>query len=43
MLMVKPGISYLDIVRDAKNNFPNHILYIYQVNKLSFNIHKIQK
>ena len=31
MLMVKPGLAYLDIVRDTKNNHPNHPLFIYQV------------
>ncbi|XP_066293838.1 delta-aminolevulinic acid dehydratase-like [Branchiostoma lanceolatum] len=31
MLMVKPGMAYLDIVRDTKNKFPNHPLAIYQV------------
>lgn len=31
MLMVKPGLAYLDIVRDTKNNFPHLPLFIYQV------------
>ncbi|XP_065916888.1 delta-aminolevulinic acid dehydratase-like [Dysidea avara] len=31
MLMVKPGMPYLDIVRDVKNNYPYHPLAIYQV------------
>ncbi|CRK97989.1 CLUMA_CG011359, isoform B [Clunio marinus] len=31
MLMVKPGMSYLDIVRDVKNEFPEYPLFIYQV------------
>jgi porphobilinogen synthase len=31
MLMVKPGISYLDIVRDVKNEFPEYPMFIYQV------------
>lgn len=30
-LMVKPGLPYLDIVRQTKNQFPNHPLFIYQV------------
>lgn len=30
-LMVKPGMPYLDIVRDVKEKFPNHPLAIYQV------------
>lgn len=31
MLMVKPGLAYLDIVRQTKENFPNFPLFIYQV------------
>ncbi|KAG4077577.1 hypothetical protein HA402_003004 [Bradysia odoriphaga] len=31
MLMVKPGLPYLDIVRDTKNKFPNLPMFIYQV------------
>jgi len=31
MLMVKPGLSYLDIVRDVKNEFPEYPMFIYQV------------
>lgn len=31
MLMVKPGIAYLDIVRQTKDMFPNHPLFVYQV------------
>lgn len=31
VLMVKPGMPYLDIVRDVKNKYPNHPLAIYQV------------
>ena len=30
-LMVKPGIAYLDLVRQVKDKFPNHPLFIYQV------------
>ncbi|KAJ8039171.1 Delta-aminolevulinic acid dehydratase [Holothuria leucospilota] len=30
-LMVKPGMPYLDVVRDTKNKFPNHPLAVYQV------------
>lgn len=30
-LMVKPGLPYLDIVRQTKDKFPHHPLYIYQV------------
>jgi len=31
MLMVKPGLAYLDIVRDVKNKYPQYPLFIYQV------------
>ncbi|XP_013791907.2 delta-aminolevulinic acid dehydratase-like, partial [Limulus polyphemus] len=31
MLMVKPGLPYLDIVRQTKNQFPEFPLVVYQV------------
>lgn len=31
MLMVKPGLAYLDIVRQTKDKYPNIPLFIYQV------------
>lgn len=31
MLMVKPGLPYLDIVREVKNKFPCHPLAVYNV------------
>lgn len=31
MLMVKPGMPYLDIVRQTKDMYPNIPLFIYQV------------
>ncbi|XP_043230025.1 delta-aminolevulinic acid dehydratase-like [Amphibalanus amphitrite] len=31
MLMVKPGMPYLDIVRQTKDQFPQYPLFIYQV------------
>lgn len=31
MLMVKPGMAYLDIVRQTKDLYPNLPLFIYQV------------
>ena len=31
MLMVKPGLAYLDIVRQTKDEFPNLPLFVYQV------------
>lgn len=31
MIMVKPGLPYLDIVRDLKEKFPHLPLFVYQV------------
>jgi len=31
MLMVKPGLAYLDLVRETKNRHPHHPMFIYQV------------
>jgi hypothetical protein len=31
MLMVKPGMAYLDIVKQIKDEFPEYPLFIYQV------------
>lgn len=31
MLMVKPGVAYLDIVRQTKDLFPHIPLFVYQV------------
>ncbi|XP_074113207.1 heat shock protein 70 cognate 3 isoform X2 [Cotesia typhae] len=31
MLMVKPGIAYLDIIRKTKDTYPDYPLFIYQV------------
>ncbi|XP_011210917.1 delta-aminolevulinic acid dehydratase [Bactrocera dorsalis] len=31
MLMVKPGMPYLDILRQTKDTYPSHPLYVYQV------------
>lgn len=31
MLMIKPGIAYLDIVRQTRDQFPDIPLFIYQV------------
>jgi len=31
MIMVKPGLAYLDIVRETKTSFPHHPMFIYQV------------
>lgn len=31
MLMVKPGLAYLDIVRQTKNMHPEYPMFIYQV------------
>lgn len=32
MLMVKPGMAYLDIVKQVKDDYPELPLFIYQVN-----------
>lgn len=42
MLMVKPGLLYLDIVKQTKEEFPEYPLFVYQVNNLKFhakNVH----
>lgn len=31
MLMVKPALSYLDLVRDTKSSYPDYPLFVYQV------------
>ena len=31
MLMVKPGMAYLDLVRETKSRHPHHPMFIYQV------------
>ena len=31
MLMVKPGLAYLDIVREVKTSHPHHPMFVYQV------------
>jgi porphobilinogen synthase len=31
MIMIKPSYPYLDVVRDAKNIAPNHLIAVYQV------------
>lgn len=31
MLMVKPALSYLDLVRETKNSYPDYPLFVYQV------------
>lgn len=36
MLMVKPGLPYLDIVRETKDKHPNLPLFIYQVQRGHF-------
>jgi porphobilinogen synthase len=33
MLMVKPGLAYLDIVKQTKDKHPEYPLFIYQVRK----------
>jgi len=36
MLMVKPGMPYLDIVRQTKDLFPHLPMFIYQVNLVNY-------
>lgn len=31
MLMVKPGLAYLDIIKQTKEEFPEYPLFVYQV------------
>lgn len=31
MLMVKPALSYLDLVKDTKTSYPDYPLFVYQV------------
>lgn len=31
MLMVKPALSYLDLVKDTKRSYPDYPLFVYQV------------
>jgi len=31
MLMVKPGLAYLDLIRETKDSHPGHPLFVYQV------------
>lgn len=31
MLMVKPALAYLDLVRETKNSYPDYPLFVYQV------------
>ena len=34
MLMVKPGLPYLDMIREVKLKHPNHPMFVYQVRNL---------
>lgn len=34
--MVKPGLAYLDIVRQTKDAHPEHPLFVYQVKLLVY-------
>jgi delta-aminolevulinic acid dehydratase/porphobilinogen synthase len=40
MLMVKPGLAYLDIVRETKDKFSDYPLFIYQVDPSRNSIQK---
>jgi delta-aminolevulinic acid dehydratase/porphobilinogen synthase len=45
MLMVKPGLAYLDIVRQTKEKHPEYPLFVYQVQNyiISINFHSKYK
>lgn len=36
MLMVKPGLAYLDIVKQTKDAHPEYPLFVYQVSTVYF-------
>lgn len=36
MLMVKPGLAYLDIVKQTKDAHPEYPLFVYQVSTVHF-------
>lgn len=40
MLMVKPGLAYLDIVKQTKERHPEYPLFVYQVYTQN-NVHSI--
>ena len=42
MLMVKPGLAYLDLVRETKDAFPSHPMFIYQVSRIIVLYHRCQ-
>ena len=42
MLMVKPGLAYLDLVRETKDAFPSLPMFIYQVSRIIVLYHRCQ-
>jgi Delta-aminolevulinic acid dehydratase len=36
MLMVKPGLAYLDIVKQTKDAYAEYPLFVYQVSAIYF-------
>ena len=42
MLMVKPGLAYLDIVKQTKDEFPDYPLFVYQVRNALFKFRSLQ-
>lgn len=34
MIMVKPGLPYLDLISLSKKQFPNHPMFVYQVSNI---------
>lgn len=41
MLMVKPGLPYLDVLKTTKQQFPDHPLFVYQVILFHCSIYEI--
>ena len=42
MLMVKPGMPYLDMIREVKSKYPTHPMFVYQVSYRFIILNKIQ-
>ena len=42
MLMVKPGMPYLDMIREVKSKYPTHPMFVYQVSYRFIILNQIQ-
>lgn len=42
MLMVKPGLPYLDVLKTVKDSYPEYPLYVYQVSGKIFFLKKLE-